>query len=230
MTELVPDKYKTLTFDCYGTLIDWENGILGYLQPLLESYGVHVIDDWVLGFFAECEPQIQAEGGSYRSVLGNVLQRFGTRLAFTPNEDTRNGFANSIEYWQPYPDTVPALRALARHFDLAVVSNIDNDLFSYSAQYLGVDFAHVITAQEVGAYKPDKAMFEAALKKVDGPVLHVAQSRYHDIVPATELGLDTVWINRESSGDGNGAAKAVDAEPTWTFSSLGEFVAAMNLT
>jgi 2-haloacid dehalogenase len=229
MTELVPDKYKTLSFDCYGTLIDWENGILGYLQPLLESYGVHVIDDWVLAFFAECEPQIQAEGGSYRSVLGNVLQRFGTRLAFTPNEDTRNGFANSIEYWQPYPDTVPALRALARHFDLAVVSNIDNDLFSYSAQYLGVDFAHVVTAQEVGAYKPDKAMFEAALKKVEGPVLHVAQSRYHDIVPATELGLDTVWINRESSGDSNSAAKTVDAEPTWTFSTLGELVEAMNL-
>ena len=229
MTELVPDKYKTLTFDCYGTLIDWENGILGYLQPLLESYGVHVIDDWVLAFFAECEPQIQAEGGSYRSVLGNVLQRFGTRLAFTPNEDTRNGFANSIEYWQPYPDTVQALRALARQFDLAVVSNIDNDLFSYSAQYLGVDFAHVITAQDVGAYKPDKAMFEAALKQADGPVLHVAQSRYHDIVPATELGLDTVWINRDSSSDGNGAAKAVDAEPTWTFSSLAELVEAMKL-
>ncbi|MDH3641759.1 MAG: HAD-IA family hydrolase [Gammaproteobacteria bacterium] len=229
MTELVPDKYKTLTFDCYGTLIDWENGILGYLQPLLESYGVHVIDDWVLTFFAECEPQIQAEGGSYRSVLGNVLQRFGTRLAFTPNEDTRNGFANSIEYWQPYPDTVTALRALARRFDLAVVSNIDNDLFSFSAQYLGVDFAHVITAQEVGAYKPDQAMFEAALKKVDGPVLHVAQSRFHDIAPASEMGLDTVWINRESTGNANGAAKTADAEPTWTFSTLGDLVEAMNL-
>jgi 2-haloacid dehalogenase len=229
MTELVANKYKTLTFDCYGTLIDWENGILGYLQPLLESYGVHVIDDWVLDYFAACEPEIQAEGGTYRSVLGRVLQRFGTRLGFTPNDDTLNGFASSIEYWQPFPDTVPALRALARQYELAVVSNIDNDLFAYSAEYLGVEFAHVITAQEVGAYKPDKAVFKAALQQVRKPVLHVAQSRYHDIVPAAELGLDTVWINRAGAGSGNGAARAADAEPTWTFNTLSEFVEALNL-
>jgi 2-haloacid dehalogenase len=231
MTDLVADNYKTLTFDCYGTLIDWENGILGYLQPLLESYGVHVIDEWVLDFFAECEPEIQAEGGTYRTVLGRVLQRFGTRLAFAPNEETRNGFANSIEYWHPFPDTVPALRTLASKFELGIVSNIDNDLFAFSNEYLGVDFAHVITAQEVGAYKPDKAMFKAALKQVQGPVLHVAQSRYHDIAPATEQGFDTVWINRECDGGGNCAAKpADDVEPTWTFNTLAELAQAMQLT
>lgn len=229
MTDLLANSYKTLTFDCYGTLINWEDGILGYLQPLLESYGVHVIDEWVLEFFAECEPEIQAEGGTYRSVLGRVLQRFGTRLAFTPTEDTLNGFANSIEYWHPFPDTVPALRALARQFELGVVSNIDNDLFAFSALFLGVEFAHVITAQEVGAYKPDKAIFKAALQQVRGPVLHVAQSRFHDIAPANELGLDTVWINRESAGGGNGAARSSDAEPNWTFASLTEFAQAMNL-
>ena len=229
MTELKADNYKTLTFDCYGTLIDWEAGILGYLQPLLERHGVHVIDDWALAFFADCEPEIQAEGGTYRSVLGKVLQRFGTRLAFTPDEDTLNGFANSIEYWQPFPDTIPALGALASRFELAVVSNIDNDLFAMSARHLGVEFAHVITAQEVGAYKPDKAMFNAALAQVRGPVLHVAQSRFHDIAPANDMGMDTVWINRDGASEGSGAAQPSDAEPNWTFNTLEELAQAMNL-
>jgi 2-haloacid dehalogenase len=229
MTELVADNYKTITFDCYGTLIDWENGILGYLQPMLASYGVHVIDDWVLDFFAEWEPRIQSEGGTYRSILGRVLERFGTRLAFTPSEDTLNGFANSIEYWNPFPDTVPALRALARRFELGVVSNIDNDLFAFSARHLGVEFDHVVTAQEVGAYKPDKAMFEAALRKVRRPVLHVAQSRFHDIAPANELGLDTVWINREGAGSGNGAARPAAVEANWTFRTLSELARALKL-
>jgi len=229
MTELVADNYKTLTFDCYGTLIDWENGILDYLQPLLAGYGVHVIDQWVLEFFAECEPEIQAQGGTYRSVLGRVLDRFGKRLAFAPADDTRNAFANSIEYWQPFPDTVAALRALASRFELAVVSNIDNDLFAHSARYLGVDFAHVVTAQEVGAYKPDKAMFETVLRKVQGPVLHIAQSRFHDIAPANALGLDTVWINRASAAGGSGAARAAAAEPKWTFGTLTELAQALKL-
>ena len=84
MTELAAANYRTLTFDCYGTLIDWENGILGYLQPLLASYDVHVIDEWVLEFFAENEPALQAEGGSYRSVLKRLLQRLGTRCGARP--------------------------------------------------------------------------------------------------------------------------------------------------
>ncbi|MCZ6710376.1 MAG: HAD-IA family hydrolase [Gammaproteobacteria bacterium] len=229
MTELLASNYRTITFDCYGTLIDWESGILGYLQPLLESYGVHVIDDWVLEFFAECEPQIQAEGGTYRSVLGRVLDRFGTRLGFTASEDTLNGFANSIEYWHPFPDTVPALHALSRRFTLGVVSNVDNDLFAFSAEHLGVEFAHVITAQEVGAYKPDKAMFDAALAQSQGPVLHVAQSRFHDIAPANANGLDTVWINRETPSGGSGAARPADVEANWTFTSLTAFAQALNL-
>ena len=126
---LQPDKYATISFDCYGTLIDWENGILGFMQPLLESYDVHVIDDWTLEFFAECEPLEQARGGTYRSVLGRVLEQFGTRLAFTPGEREKRDFADSIEYWQPFEDTVPALRRLQTKYRLAVISNVDDDLF-----------------------------------------------------------------------------------------------------
>ncbi|MEZ5559431.1 MAG: HAD-IA family hydrolase [Pseudomonadales bacterium] len=217
------DHYATLTFDCYGTLIDWENGLLGFLQPLLESYDVHVIDDWVLELFAQYEPEAQTKGGSYRRVLGEVLQRFGTRLAFTPSEDTLDAFAGSIEYWQPYPDTVAALKRLKQHYRLAVVSNIDDDLFALTAPQLGVELDAVITAEQVGAYKPDHAMFREALRRVQGPVLHVAQSRFHDIAPARALGIDCAWINRS----GASAARDVQAEPDFTFANLTELADAL---
>ena len=215
--------YKTLSFDCYGTLIDWENGILGFMQPLLDSYDVHVIDDWVLEFFAEHEPREQARGGSYRAVLGRVLEQFGNRLAFTPGNAEMQAFAESIEYWQPFPDTVPALRRLKQKYQLAVLSNIDDDLFKLTRKNLGLDFEQVITAQQVGAYKPDRAMFDAALRVVEAPVLHVAQSRYHDIQPAMALGLEAVWINR----DGPGAVRDADVVPTCTFRNLTELADAL---
>ena len=217
-----PANYKTLTFDCYGTLIDWETGILAYLKPLFERYDVHVIDEFVLDCYSRYEPAAQDEGGSYRKVLARVLQRFGERLAFTPKDGELEGFSASIERWPAFPDTVESLKTLAEHFELAVVSNIDDDLFAMSAKNLEVPFQHVITAGQVGVYKPAPEMFAAALEKVQTPVLHVAQSRFHDIVPATAAGLDTVWINRPSLG----AARTVAAEPTWTFTSLAEFAAA----
>ena len=218
-----PANYRTLTFDCYGTLIDWGTGILAYLKPLFESYDVHVIDEFVLECYSRYEPEAQAEGGSYRTVLARVLQRFGERLAFTPKDGDLEGFSCSIEQWPPFPDTVESLNALAEHFELAVVSNIDDDLFAMSAKSLEVPFQHVVTAGQVGVYKPAPEMFAAALEKVQSPVLHVAQSRYHDILPATAAGLDTVWINRPSLG----AAKPVDAQPTWTFTSLADFAGAV---
>ena len=222
MKPLEKKNYRTLSFDCYGTLIDWENGILGYLQPLFDSVDVHVIDSWVLETFAELEPIEQARGGSYQSVLGRVLECFARNLAFTPGEDVLSGFAGSIEYWQPFPDSVAGLAALSEDFKLIALSNIDDELFELSAEALGRPFDALISAEQVGAYKPDPKMFEALLKQAEGPVLHVAQSRYHDILPATAAGLDTVWINRPSMG----AAQPVEATPTWTFDSLADFTAA----
>ena len=223
MTRIDASRYATLTFDCYGTLIDWEAGILGYLQPLLANYDVHVIDEFLLGTFAELEPALQAEGGAYREVLARLLQRLGERLAFQPKPAELAGFAESIAHWPPFEDTVAALEALATHFELAIVSNVDDALFALSAERLRVPFTHVITAEQARAYKPDAKVFELALSRVQAPVLHVAQSRFHDILPATAAGLDSVWINRPSKG----AAKPVDANPTWTFTSLAEFAAAI---
>ena len=192
MNDLNTANYNSLSFDCYGTLIDWENGILGFIQPLLENYDVHVIDEWILEFFSEHEPVIQARGGSYRSVLSEILAALGTRLAFSPDAKTLAAFAESMAHWQPFPDSAEALASLRKNFELVALSNVDDDLFAASAEKLDSPFTHIITAGQVGAYKPDTQMFDTLLERAKGPILHVAQSRFHDIVPATQSGLDTV--------------------------------------
>ena len=215
--------YRVLTFDCYGTLIDWGTGLVDHLQPLLLERDAHVIDDFLLEFFAEAEPDIQTDGLAYADVLREVLRRLGSRLGFTPTDEMLTAFAASVAEWPPFDDTVAALERLAERFDLVVVSNVDNALFAGSAKQLGVDFKHVVTAQDVGAYKPDRRMFDAAREALgDARILHVAQSVYHDIEPAAALGLPTVWIRRARN-----AARTVDAEPNWSFDSLAEFADAL---
>lgn len=215
--------YAAITFDCYGTLIDGENGVLGYMQPLLQSYYINAIDQFVLGLFHQLEPVARDQWGSYREVLARVMQGFATRLAFTTTEETLNGLANSVQYWQPFPDTHDALVRLKPHFELGIISNIDEDLFSNSQLLLDIDFDVVVTASQVGAFKPDHAAFKEALSRADGPVLHVAQSHYHDIAPATELGIDTVCIKRPSVSP----ARPTQPEATWAFASMAEFADAI---
>ena len=224
MPQFDVDSFDVLTFDCYGTLIDWERGIVDYLQPVLLRHDVHVIDEFILDFFSETETAVQAEGGRYDDVLRTVLHRFGARLGFVPTEDDLDGFPGSLPNWPPFPDTLEALGRLAQRFELAVISNTDDALFARTNETLGVEFAHIATAERSGAYKPDPRAFEAALEAIGGQpsrVLHVAQSLYHDIAPASALGLSTVWIDR--TGGAPGAAPAADAEPTWTFPTLGAF-------
>lgn len=215
--------YAAITFDCYGTLIDVENGVLGYLQPLLQSYYINAIDEFVLGLFQQLEPGARDQGGSYREVLARVTQGFATRLAFTTTEETLNGLADSVQYWQPFPDTHDALARLKPHFKLGVISDIDDDLLDSSRPLLDIDFDLVVTASQVGVFKPDHAVFKEALSRADGPVLHVAQSHGHDIAPATELGIDTVRINRPSVSP----ARPTQPEATWAFASMAEFAEAM---
>ena len=219
-----PSAYDTLTFDCYGTLIDWGAGLVEFLQPLLLRHDAHVIDDFLLEFFAAAEPQAQVDGRAYRHVLREVLRRLGARLGFTPADEALEAFAASPGEWPAFADAPAALARLAERYALVVVSNIDNALFAKSAARLGVDFSHVVTAEDVGAYKPDERMFAAAKAKVgeDARILHVAQSLYHDIAPATAFGWETAWIKRERN-----AAKPVDATPTFAFDSLAELADAL---
>lgn len=211
------DRFTYLTFDCYGTLIDWERGILAALRPVLDRHGIAITDDAALELYGELESA--AESGPYlpyRELLATVMDGFAERLGFEPSADERAALAASVGDWPPFPDTVEALRALADRFQLVILSNIDDDLFALSARHLGVPFAAVVTAQQVGSYKPDPCNFRALLARLDtnpDRVLHVAQSLFHDIAPANALGLTSVWVNRRHDRPGSGATPPATARP-----------------
>lgn len=220
--------YDILSFDCYGTLVDWENAITATLQSILLAHDVHWNDAVLLEHFADWEPVEQALGGSYRQVLNRVLVRFGTRLGFIPTDVQLAQFEECIARAIPFPDTVSALKTLSEAFRLAIISNTDDDLFALTATQLEIPFNHVITAEQVGTYKPNPKNFELAIEQFKcskSRVLHVAQSLFHDIEPATELGIATVWIDRTAGKPG--AAASANATPLWTYPSLAEFVGAM---
>lgn len=212
-----PRDKQVLTFDCYGTLIDWETGIAAALQPILRRHGVTLDDDRVLESYAKYESA--AEAGpymTYREILATCLRGFGSRYGFTPGDDELDRFSASVEDWPAFPDSPEALAALKRCFKLAVLTNMDDDLFALSNKRLGVTFDYVITAQQVRSYKPAPAHFYAALERIGLPkelILHVAQSQFHDHVPAKQLGFDTVWVNRRQGKAGFGATLPADAKP-----------------
>lgn len=209
--------YRILTFDCYGTLIDWETGIVDALRPVLSRRSIELGDEEILELFGSLETGIQRPPyKTYREVLGLVLDAIGERLGFTPEAAERAAFAGSVATWPAFPDSSEALQALSKHYDLVILSNVDDDLFAGSAQILGVDFADVITAQQVGSYKPDRRNFEVLLDRLGrskDEILHVAQSLYHDIAPASEIGLATVWVNRRHGREGSGATPPKAATP-----------------
>jgi 2-haloacid dehalogenase len=208
--------FEWISFDCYGTLIDWESGILGYLRPLFERNGRHLSDAEILSLYSEFEPREQSGNyRSYREVLASVVRDFAGELRFQPTEAETDGLSDSIRNWQPFADTVSALRSLHSRCKLAIVSNIDDDLFAYSAQKLGVRFQCVVTAQQAQSYKPSAKNFELLLEKIAVPrsrLLHVAESLYHDVGPANLLGITSVWVNRRQ-GKEAAASKLINAKP-----------------
>jgi 2-haloacid dehalogenase len=224
------NRFEILTFDCYGTLINWEAGILSALHKVLSAHGKKADDATLLKLYGDFE-KLSEEGPfhPYREVLQSVVRRFGAELGFTPtNEETRS-LPDSLATWDPWPDTVAALQQLKTRFRLAIVSNVDDDLFAATRPKLGVEFNEVITAQQAQAYKPSLKIFELALSRINAPahrVLHVGQSIFHDVVPAQALGLATVWVNRPSARPGVGAVKNAEAKPDLTVSSLEELATA----
>lgn len=228
------NKYEVLTFDCYGTLINWEQGILKALTPVLVAHNINLSDRQILELFAELEKdEEQSEYITYKQVLKRVLQNFGERLDFEPLPSERNCIADSIKDWQPFPDTVEALNTLKRKYKLAIISNIDNDLFADSASHLKVEFDWVITAEQAKSYKPSFNNFELAIQRIGiarDKILHVAQSVYHDIIPASTLGLSTVWVNRRKSSEGFGATPPASKQADLEVPDLKTLVSTMSLT
>lgn len=223
------NRFEILTFDCYGTLINWEAGIFSALHQILSAHGKKIDDAKLLNLYGEFEQL--SEAGTfhpYREVLQSVVRRFGAELGFTPSEEQARSLPDSLATWEPWPDTVAALRSLKSRFRLAILSNVDDDLFAATRPKLGVEFDEIITAQQAQAYKPSLKIFELALSRINAPahrVLHVGQSIYHDVIPAQALGLATAWVNRPSARPGVGAVKAAEAKPDLTVSSLEELAA-----
>jgi 2-haloacid dehalogenase len=217
-------RYRFLTFDCYGTLIDWEKGIFAALRPILSAHGKEVEDSELLELFGGLE--VEAERGQYRSyreVLRAVVRGLGQKLRFTPSTEEEDSLPSSVSRWKPWHDSVQALDRLKARYGLVIVSNIDDDMFTATARQLQVKFDNVITAQQARCYKPSPAIFHLAFERTGAQpaeVLHVGQSIYHDVIPAKSLGMDTVWVNRPSTRPGVGAVIAASGQPDLEVTSL----------
>jgi 2-haloacid dehalogenase len=226
--------FKALTFDCYGTLIDWETGILAALEPLasrskqprsraelLEAYGVH-----------EHAQEHQTPTMKYSQLLAITYKRMAENWSTPAPWEECVAFGQSLRNWPAFPDTPGALKYLKQHYRLYVLSNVDNESFSYSHPKLGVQLDGLMTAQDIGSYKPNPRNFEYLLERLGSQgirneqILHVAQSLYHDHKPANEFGLASCWINRQHGKAG--ATRQPETMPRldFQFTSMEEFAEA----
>ena len=215
------DDFDVLTFDCYGTLIDWEAGILAALRPILLGHGIEADDDdRILETFARHEAAVEAGPYKrYRQVLGEVLTAMLAEHDRVPTTDEIVAFGGSVADWPAFPDSAAALARLQTRFKLGVITNCDDDLFAASEARLGVTFDMVVTAQQAKRYKPNPRGFELAFERIGLPparILHCAQSLFHDHVTAKQLGLRTVWVDRRAGRSGGGATPPAQATPDLT--------------
>jgi 2-haloalkanoic acid dehalogenase type II len=217
MTDLDLSRFDALTFDCYGTLIDWEAGILAGLRPVMAASGVPASDDLLLETYARHEAALEAGPyRRYREVLAEALRGVGADLGATVSDEDAAAFGASVPAWPAFADSAEALATLHARYRLGVLTNCDDDLFAGSSRRLGDPFDMVVTAQQVGAYKPSLRGFAMVTERFGIPrerILHVAQSLFHDHVPAKRLGMATVWVDRRHGRPGSGATPPADATP-----------------
>jgi len=234
MTDLDYDAFDALTFDCYGTLIDWEAGILAALRTVLPAGSAGTDDDEaLLAEYANAEATLETGPyRRYREILGAGLTVVARAHGAEPSAEAVARLGGSVADWPAFPDSHDALARLRTRFRLGVLTNCDDDLFAASNARLGVDFDWVVTAQQVSSYKPDERNFAALVERLgsDGVprsrILHVAQSLFHDHAPAQRLGFRSVWIDRRHDRAGAGATPLADASPDATFPSMAAFAAA----
>jgi 2-haloacid dehalogenase len=218
--------FEVLTFDCYGTLIDWETGIVDELRAAVPE-GWPATDEALLEGFARHEAD--GERGRYRpyrEVLARCIRGLAADHGVRVADRAVARFADSVGRWPAFPDSADALNRLAGRFRLGVITNCDDDLFARSNRLLGEPFDWVVTAQRARSYKPSANNFLVALDTIGLPrdrVLHVAQSLYHDHVPAKALGMRTVWIDRRHGRPGFGATPRAEARPDLTLPSMEAF-------
>lgn len=226
--------FEAMTFDCYGTLIDWEAGIAAQLQSWAERHGVAADKEILLAAFAKAEAPVESQMPTalYPDILRKVHGKVASHFGIPGESSEADLLAQSVGDWPVFPDTQEALGKLKQRYRLVVVSNVDRASFARTQQKLGVELDALITAEDVGAYKPDSRVFERAFETLAemgidrSRVLHVAQSLYHDHVPAKKLGLATVWVNRRKGQGGWGATRQPEVQvvPDIEVASLAELV------
>jgi 2-haloacid dehalogenase len=229
--------FEALSFDCYGTLIDWEAGLLAVLGPWARARGLELTGAELLTAYAQVEGAAEAEhpAEAYPEILARGMRLLGGNLGAEVTAEDAASLARSVPDWPAFPDSHDALAALGKRFKLIILSNVDRASFAASKARLGVEFTSVITAQDVGSYKPSPRNFEALASEAarlgirPGGLLHVAQSLFHDHVPAKRAGLPTVWIHRRHDRGGWGATPQPPAPvtPDWEFPSMAAFAAAV---
>jgi 2-haloalkanoic acid dehalogenase type II len=229
-------EYDALSFDCYGTLIDWETGLLSVLTPWAREAGLDLTDEELLVAYADNEQRVESENPTalYPAVLAESFRRIGASLGVEVSDDWADKLGASVPSWPAFPDSPDALASLANDYKLIIVSNVHREGFAGSNVRLGVAFDRIITAEDVGAYKPAANHFNAldtALAELNVPrerLLHVAQSLRHDHAPAKRHGLASVWINRRHDRPGWGATSEPSEEFSYAmeFPSMADFAAA----
>ncbi|HJQ60324.1 MAG TPA: haloacid dehalogenase type II [Vineibacter sp.] len=226
-------EFTTLTFDCYGTLIDWEAGILAALRPWLATGGRELGDNAILEAFGAAESRCEAATPAkvYPEILADAFRALAAHWDLPASDAAARTFGASVGDWPAFPDSAAALQYLKRHFKLVILSNVDRASFARSNERLQVDFDHVFTAQDIGSYKPDPRNFTYLLRELAAVgidkrhILHTAQSLYHDVAPARTFGLTTMWVNRRKTKEGGGATPAADVRPDAEVASMAELVA-----
>jgi len=224
---------KALSFDCYGTLIDWETGLKDVLNPWAAASKLLQRDDRLLELFGCHEAAVEAEHPSwlYRDVLREVMRRIGRELGADAAGETVEHLANSVGDWPAFHDSAEALQRLKQRYKLCILSNVDHHSFTGTLPRLKVEFDLVVTAEDVGSYRPSLRNFKALLDRLwefgvaPEELLHVAQSLYHDHAPAKRLGLKSAWIDRRRGMEGSGATLPPAAPPAYdvSFASMREF-------
>lgn len=231
-------EFKALSFDCYGTLIDWESGMAAVLSPWAREQGLGLSVEEMLLAYASHEAEVAAETPFrlYPDVLATAFRRTGASLGREVSDEWAQRLGDSVPAWPAFPDSAEALARLASHYQLIILSNVHRAGFAGSNRHLRGDFAAIITAEDVGAYKPAENHFRALDKTLGSlgvdrsGLLHVAQSLFHDHVPAKREGLPSVWINRRRDKPGWGATPEPSEEYSYAleFGSLGEFADAVD--
>ena len=209
-------KFQYLTFDCYGTLIDWRKGIEAHLGELLRKNGV-VPKKKIFPIYVKFEAEEESDSKPYREVLKNTAMRIARHFEMSVPEEQAKEFAESVPYWTPFSDTIETLKELGRRgYKRVILSNVDRDLLRETIRRNGLEVDGFITAEDVRSYKPAVGHWNAFLKRYKASkesTLHIAQSLYHDVLPATKLGFRVAWINRY--GEGNEGAS-----PKYAFNDL----------